>query len=984
MAVSFYSKPPINLHNSTPVFNKRIFRAQAGIVLTDEILAILNRPLREGRSETELHKLRSVVNGLKDIHKGLQFIKDALCHVVGYEKVGPNVQVKKQSSETDLSCYYILNGSIEATYMISHGDSNGRKKKISGFYSLQGTGIDCERRDGYEIKYTHIAGDYLGLVSGDGPEYDLPPPDSIRTTEVCEFLRIDRSKFHQAVRTIHSLHVQEIEHFINSGSILRDLPLEQRQRLVSLMARQEYAAGKVIVNQGDFPDHIFFIGKGRCQFFRRVYIKEAKRQELVRLGHIEEGDVFGESSVLDGSPCFCSVSSIGQVRCYLIDKWAIKHDEQLLNLLRKHQHHFYEDSMIQHYIRDSDVWQSYKRNKINELLQTTNKRHIIIDKKHIPEPLAVAVDFGDASRSHSSQSSREREPGEPKNKQPLFIVPRSRRKSSAILQSNAAAVVKAVLLLRRNTEENNKEPLKLPTVKPQPEQQSLIKPNSAPSRYRYVSAAKNDERLRNNSPFPAESHTSVKCGKNIQCSGTSPLDLDNQPKEKQQIAGENIKRPKSVNDMYSSEQSSKCRSKSRGEMAGSGSLNEQKPPVSQKVTFNKGKMKSGLKKGKPLNIAEENTTANKKSKDEQKHVIQDEEKARTSGSGMEKFVSTSGNFIVKEIINTGNPKRLSSPQEYQRFGLSMFAILDNQKDIKNKFGPNPWGVSYAASKWMSRIRKKRLGMLNESDQGSSPVPTPLIVIEEYAPKNRQLSDDEGISSDSERSSEELEFHSEKDSTYTQKMQRRSRSTPSPSLEKLKEEDEEEIEEYEKHEAGKAVKESWYTSIHQARDQSRSYLEQIRKELDVLQHNRKERRRRRGKLQKEGSVTTSEDQLLYNDVKSEEINDECKDNEPDATVDSSESSANQRHRQRKYSTRKRSRTHSTSTAPDNQSFDQGSSKSNGSVRIGRKFSNLQMRNMIGNQGSTGKLSRQEIPLAEEMRTISKHERRRLLLLGKIGL
>lgn len=216
-----------------------MFKAQAGIVLTEEILAILNRPLREGRNETELHKLKSVVNGLKDIHKGLQFIKDALCYVVGYEKVGPNVQIKKQSSEDELSCYYILNGSIEATYVIFNSDSDERKGKKSIFSdSLQGTGSECKRNGGYEIMYTHIAGDYLGLVSGDGPEHDLPPPHSIRTVDVCEFLRIDRNKFHQAVRTIHGHHVQEIEHFINKDSILRRLPLEERQRLVPLMARQ--------------------------------------------------------------------------------------------------------------------------------------------------------------------------------------------------------------------------------------------------------------------------------------------------------------------------------------------------------------------------------------------------------------------------------------------------------------------------------------------------------------------------------------------------------------------------------------------------------------------------------------------------------------------------------------------------------------------------------------------------------------------------
>lgn len=381
-------------------------------------------------------------------------------------------------------------------------------------------------------------------------------------------------------------------------------------------------------------------------------------------------------------------------------------------------------------------------------------------------------------------------------------------------------MVKAVLLLRRNAEE---EPLKLPKVKPQPEQQSRIKPSSAPSRYRSLNTAKNDEGSRNASPFPAESHISVKCDnrnlenkKDIQ-SSPSDFAIGCQSKKENKIAAANVRRPKSVNDMYSSNEGSKRRPKSRGAAKGSSSLIDQKLPQSQRVTLsdNKGKKKSISKKGKSPNITkfkksyqtqQTNATATQKSKDED--IIHNEGKPKTSVSGMEKYVSTSGNFIVKEIINTGNPKRLSSPQGYQRFGLSMFAILDNENEVENNrnLGPNPWGVSYAASKWMTGIRKKRLHKVNESDQSTSPVPTPLIVIEEYAPENRQQSDDEGNSSASDCSSEEFEFHSDKDAVHTKKMTRWSRGTPSPSLEQLKEEEEEDIKEYDKHEAGKAVKE----------------------------------------------------------------------------------------------------------------------------------------------------------------------------------
>lgn len=207
------------LHEPRPVFNKRLFRAQAGIVVTNETLRVLKKPLSRRRSEEELHALKSVVSGLKAIHKGLQNIKEALCYCINYERVEGNIDITKQQEEDILSCFYILSGSVEGKYTVNN-DLKGNNST------------------GCHISYIHVAGEYLGLVSSDGPKYDLPPPDEMRTIESCEFLRIDRRKFHQTVKWMQNRYVKEIEHYIRNESILRNLPDEDKNKLVPLLTRQ--------------------------------------------------------------------------------------------------------------------------------------------------------------------------------------------------------------------------------------------------------------------------------------------------------------------------------------------------------------------------------------------------------------------------------------------------------------------------------------------------------------------------------------------------------------------------------------------------------------------------------------------------------------------------------------------------------------------------------------------------------------------------
>lgn len=247
MPVLCESRPQFSIRKLPPVFNKRLFKAQAGIVLTDKTLDILQRPIAERRSTEELHKIKPVVSALKEIHKGLQFIKEALCHVVTYERVDADVEICKNRGENCLSCYYILSGSVEAKYAINNSVFGRAERALE-------TSNDCE------INYTHVAGEYLGLVSGDGKEFDYPPPDNIRTIEVSEFLRVDREQFHRAVKRVQNRYVQEIQGFIEEVAALKALPRDEKQKLVALMARQVrtfFVILFVIFSNECFPSLLF-------------------------------------------------------------------------------------------------------------------------------------------------------------------------------------------------------------------------------------------------------------------------------------------------------------------------------------------------------------------------------------------------------------------------------------------------------------------------------------------------------------------------------------------------------------------------------------------------------------------------------------------------------------------------------------------------------------------------------------------------------
>lgn len=801
MSILCETQSQLSRHKLPPVFNKRLYKAQAGIVLTDKILGILQRPIAVRRMSEELVAIKPVVAALKEIHKGLQFIKEALSFAMTYERVEADVEINKKVGEKCLSCYYILNGSVEAKYEINNGVFGSHNER-----SPVDNSKDCE------ISYTHVAGEYLGLVSGDGPEFDYPPPDKIKTIEVSEFLRVDREQFHKAVRQVQNRCIKEIEDFIEGVAAFRTLPREDKSRLVTLMARQEYPAGTVIVNQGDRPEHLFFVAKGRCQYYRSIFIEEINREEMVELGQIEKGEFFGESSFLDSSQCFCSVASIGSVTCFLVSTWAIKTNENIIRILRENKRHFFTDDDIKHYIRDSDVWQSFKRCTITDLLKIKGKCFATIDRGEMASALSRALEYGDAKRLSLKLTNRYDElPGAPKRVEKLFVAPRSsRRRSSAILNCNAAAVVKAVLLLRRNSDaENDNSP-------------GLTFPTGRFSSFQSCKQVKADEM------FPHRPR--VESGRKSRCKGkekmkTLPIFRRTESIEIQTTRG-TLSRPKSEDSSCGN-----SRRRSPNDRRKGSKVDDADPTRKQgnKIPKTRKKMNCMVDlKGPSIhewpNGPLREATFNMNSMDSSSRFL--------PSAAMERSVVQKPNVVIKEIINTGIPGRRLSPKSYRRFERSVFDVMDQESnseasssDEDNAKSPvlNPWNVSFASSKWLANVRMRRRNTSDQDGNDDAGQP-PIIVIEDWSPGT-------------ENSSAEAMDPTDASPLVASRMaplKKMSRTT-TPVLDNVAEESEEEIQRYEE---DLVPSERWRTSIHEARDTCKQQLIEFKKEIETLEEQRK--------------------------------------------------------------------------------------------------------------------------------------------------
>ena len=210
-----------------PVFNKRLFVTQGAVIITKEARRIMACIAKcpSGKdpvlTKSELLTMRSVVDGLKLIHKGQDYIKNVLSRCVTLETYNAFQYVKKKHWEDILSCYYIVHGAVEVTY-----DMSGAGQSSS--------------RNVYQpnIIYSHGTAEYLGIVSAEGRDEDIAPPATVYTKELCEFIRIDRDRFHRLIEVEETILKSEIRRYFKTGkSILSVLAEDVQVKILEMIQK---------------------------------------------------------------------------------------------------------------------------------------------------------------------------------------------------------------------------------------------------------------------------------------------------------------------------------------------------------------------------------------------------------------------------------------------------------------------------------------------------------------------------------------------------------------------------------------------------------------------------------------------------------------------------------------------------------------------------------------------------------------------------
>ncbi|XP_048250145.1 uncharacterized protein LOC124139092 isoform X2 [Haliotis rufescens] len=342
-----------------PIFNKRLFVSTGNVVITNEARRIMSRNGRvrpncepEPLTKSELMVMRSVVEGLKLVHKGHDYVKDALSHVITFESYGAFQYIVKRPYEECLSCYYIVQGGVEVTYDMKM----------------------AETRSVYQpnIIYNHGTGEFLGLVSLEGLSEDMSPPATVYTKERCEFLRIDRQKFHSIVEKYSELYDEEKRAFMSRGHcVLSRMPEESKEKILDKIYRQDLAPNRQVIAQGDSSDFIFFVYSGRCQLYKEVYVPETGQKSNFLLTSCEEGSFFGEECILDKTGSYCTATTASHTTIFKVHKSAfeIVSKDHLHNLIEQHRNEYPDEHDLRERGYTIHTWNDFKHKAVRQCLE---------------------------------------------------------------------------------------------------------------------------------------------------------------------------------------------------------------------------------------------------------------------------------------------------------------------------------------------------------------------------------------------------------------------------------------------------------------------------------------------------------------------------------------------------------------------------------------------------------------------------------------
>jgi serine/threonine protein kinase/CRP-like cAMP-binding protein len=142
--------------------------------------------------------------------------------------------------------------------------------------------------------------------------YNTPRAATVQCVTAGTLWALDRVAFRRILMAHNRSNADSTAQFLKSVQLLNSLTDAQRDAVGSVLIEEKYAAGEVIVRQGDPADSLYVIKKGTCIAHLSDDGGETLGKEVARMS---AGGVFGESALADSENAYrqASVVALGDV-----------------------------------------------------------------------------------------------------------------------------------------------------------------------------------------------------------------------------------------------------------------------------------------------------------------------------------------------------------------------------------------------------------------------------------------------------------------------------------------------------------------------------------------------------------------------------------------------------------------------------------------------------------------------------------------------
>ncbi len=190
-------------------------------------------------------------------------------------------------------------------YIISHG-----KVAISRQQPGKGKIVLNELKDG----------DFFGEFAYFANARRQATVEALEDTEVLEMTKEELQRviqeFPPVSKVLFKFYKERVlDNLLAASTLFQTFPPEERRKLLEEVTLEEFPAGTLVIEEGTPGDCLFIIKSGEVE----VFTLDANREKLV-LATLQEGDYFGEISLITGRPRTASVKVLRAAELVRLDK----------------------------------------------------------------------------------------------------------------------------------------------------------------------------------------------------------------------------------------------------------------------------------------------------------------------------------------------------------------------------------------------------------------------------------------------------------------------------------------------------------------------------------------------------------------------------------------------------------------------------------------------------------------------------------------